>query len=337
MEWLPSGKKKIPFKSKTQDSECLKNILMESEWLVDVPDDLDTRWTAVVCPQGKRCILIAKGNGTQAYDKAGRQFMSFPSWLPSGSWAETYLSPGGHKNGQTILDCIYNFDSTSFYVLDVIEWNSHPFLSCETDFRFYWLSSKFDEIIQLSEKSKNNPKSIYLAPRFPAAELPSRMAHFPLVEETNPKVDGILFYHNETHYTSGSTPLVGWLKPFMVPEMLKISVHEAYKADVPPNYLSAVQFIQSSLSNQAQKTKYRTRKDSNQKGIRRGKNRHSSSMDKVESMEQDSASNQDPPVEATSCDTKADLVNRDMISELASCESSSSSTEMHMEDNAGNS
>ena len=33
-------------------------------------------------------------------------------------------------------------------------------------------------------------------------------------------LDGILFYNNETHYTHGPTPLVGWLKAFMLPEIL---------------------------------------------------------------------------------------------------------------------
>ena len=36
------------------------------------------------------------------------------------------------------------------------------------------------------------------------------------------EVDGILFYHKETHYTHGPTPLIGWLKPFMMKEILGI-------------------------------------------------------------------------------------------------------------------
>ena len=33
-----------------------------------------------------------------------------------------------------------------------------------------------------------------------------------------------MFYHKKTAYTTGETPLVGWLKPFMVPEVLGISI-----------------------------------------------------------------------------------------------------------------
>lgn len=45
------------------------------------------------------------------------------------------------------------------------------------------------------------------------------------------QVDGLLFYHKQTHYTPGSTPLVGWLRPYMVPEILGLAV--------PPTSLTA--------------------------------------------------------------------------------------------------
>ena len=34
------------------------------------------------------------------------------------------------------------------------------------------------------------------------------------------QLDGVLFYHKESHYTHGNTPLVGWLKGYMFPEIL---------------------------------------------------------------------------------------------------------------------
>lgn len=45
------------------------------------------------------------------------------------------------------------------------------------------------------------------------------------------QVDGLLFYHKQTHYTPGSTPLVGWLRPYMLPEILGLAV--------PPTALTA--------------------------------------------------------------------------------------------------
>ena len=47
------------------------------------------------------------------------------------------------------------------------------------------------------------------------------------------QVDGLLFFHKRTHYTCGRTPLVGWLKPYLLPEILGISVPDAYLTKAP--------------------------------------------------------------------------------------------------------
>ena len=33
--------------------------LMLSEWLVDVPEDLESQWIVMPCPVGKRCLVVA--------------------------------------------------------------------------------------------------------------------------------------------------------------------------------------------------------------------------------------------------------------------------------------
>lgn len=48
------------------------------------------------------------------------------------------------------------------------------------------------------------------------------------------KVDGVLFFHKRTHYICGRTPLVGWLQPCMLPEILGVPVPDVYLAGVPP-------------------------------------------------------------------------------------------------------
>ncbi|XP_016393085.1 snurportin-1-like [Sinocyclocheilus rhinocerous] len=50
-------------------------------------------------------------------------------------------------------------------------------------------------------------------------------------------VDGLLFYHKETHYTPGSTPLVGWLRPYMVVDILGIEVPQC-PLTIKPDYAS---------------------------------------------------------------------------------------------------
>ena len=32
---------------------------MLSEWMIDVPENLETHWVAVACPEGRRCLVIA--------------------------------------------------------------------------------------------------------------------------------------------------------------------------------------------------------------------------------------------------------------------------------------
>ena len=32
---------------------------MFSEWLDEVPDDLETKWIMCMCPVGKRCLVVA--------------------------------------------------------------------------------------------------------------------------------------------------------------------------------------------------------------------------------------------------------------------------------------
>lgn len=49
------------------------------------------------------------------------------------------------------------------------------------------------------------------------------------------QVDGLLFYHRQTHYTPGTTPLVGWLRPYMVSDILGIEVPEG-PLTVKPEY-----------------------------------------------------------------------------------------------------
>ncbi|XP_063508866.1 snurportin-1 isoform X4 [Pongo pygmaeus] len=164
------------------------NQLMLSEWLIDVPSDLGQEWIVVVCPVGKRALIVASKGSTSAYTKSGYCVNRFSSLLPGGnrrnSTAKDY----------TILDCIYSEVNQTYYVLDVMCWRGHPFYDCQTDFRFYWMHSKLPEEEGLGEKTKLNP------------------------------VDGLLFYHKQTHYSPGSTPLVGWLRPYMVSDVLGVAV-----------------------------------------------------------------------------------------------------------------
>lgn len=56
-------------------------------------------------------------------------------------------------------------------------------------------------------------------------------------------IDGFLFYHRNAHYYFGYTPLVTWLKPFMLPEALGIFVPSPFD-EKPDNYISFEHYMQ---------------------------------------------------------------------------------------------
>ena len=108
--------------------------LMLSEWFKDVPPDFDTLWRMLVCPVGKRSLVIAKSGATKVYTRKGIRVNTFQSGLPGGSH-DCY-------SGVTVLDAIFCRDETTYFVLDVLSWNSHSMLECETEFRWVKLFYK---------------------------------------------------------------------------------------------------------------------------------------------------------------------------------------------------
>ncbi|XP_030639153.1 snurportin-1 [Chanos chanos] len=205
------------------------NQLMLSEWLVDVPADLNTEWVLVVCPVGKRSLVVASKGSTAAYTKSGYCVNRFPSLLPGGNRHNSSMG-----KDYTILDCIYNEVNRTYYILDVMCWRGHPVYDCPTDFRFYWLQSKVQEVEGLSEIAKRNP---FRFVSLNSADCSTESIQLALAQDYPFSVDGLLFYHRQTHYTPGTTPLVGWLRPYMVADILGIEVPQV-PLTIKPDYAS---------------------------------------------------------------------------------------------------
>ncbi|XP_065147525.1 snurportin-1 [Paramisgurnus dabryanus] len=205
------------------------NQLMLSEWMVDVPADLSSDWLMVVCPVGKRSLVVASKGSTSSYTKSGYCVNRFPSLVPGGNRHNSALG-----KDYTILDCIYSEIDRTYYILDVMCWRGHPVYDCSTEFRFYWLQSKVEEAEDLSEIFKINPFRFVSLNSITCSTESIQKA---LAHEYNFTVDGLLFYHKETHYTPGSTPLVGWLRPYMVADILGIEVPQC-PLTCKPDYAS---------------------------------------------------------------------------------------------------
>ncbi|GAB1600680.1 snurportin-1-like [Argonauta hians] len=211
-----------------------QNQLMLSEWLVEIPKDIEQEWLFVICPVGKRCLAVASKGSTAIYTKNGYLVTKFPSMFPGGN-----RDQGGYHEAGTILDCICNEAESVYYILDVMCWNGHPMYDTETDFRFYWLHMKYNESPEYFAKHHKSKYSFVPLPNFPCIKDDiSNSLH-----QANFSVDGVLFYHKRTHYTFGSTPLVVWLKTYMLPEILDISVPEKMLANMPPSYLNYSQHL----------------------------------------------------------------------------------------------
>ncbi|XP_072529905.1 snurportin-1 [Salminus brasiliensis] len=205
------------------------NQLMLSEWLVDVPADLGADWLLVVCPVGKRSLVVASKGSTASYTKSGYCVNRFPSLLPGGNRHNSAMG-----KDYTILDCIYSELDRTYYILDVMCWRGHPVYDCPTEFRFYWLQSKAEEVEGLSEVGKRNP---FRFVNLNSISCSTESIQKALAHDYSFNVDGLLFYHRETHYTPGSTPLVGWLRPYMVADILGIEVPQC-PLTTKPDYAS---------------------------------------------------------------------------------------------------
>ena len=101
--------------------------LMLSEWFQDAPPDFATTWRMVVCPMGKRSLVIAKSGVTKVYTRKGVHINTFQSGIPGGN--------RGCYAGLTVLDAIFCRDQATYFVLDVMVWNGHALEECETEFR----------------------------------------------------------------------------------------------------------------------------------------------------------------------------------------------------------
>lgn len=212
-------------KKKKSHSNPYRNQLMLSEWMVDVPADLEQNWMVVVCPIGKRSLVVASKGVTCAYSRTGQLLNRFPSYLPGG--CKKHQS----SNTYTLLDCVYHEASHTYYILDVMCWRAHPVYDSDLEFRLFWMKSKMEEDnSRCTVISKVNPFRFVPLDYCPS----TRDALNRILSSAWPlEVDGLLFLHRSSHYLRRRSPLAVWLKPHMVPEVLGVQVSAEFLACSP--------------------------------------------------------------------------------------------------------
>jgi snurportin-1 len=186
---------------------------MFAEELEELPEDLSS-WRILMCPAGKRCLVVASQGKTRAYARNGHLLKTFPSLLPGGS----PLS----RMDFSILDCIFEEITMTFHALDIMCWRSHPLYSCETDFRFYWLGVRLQEE-HANESSLKNPfcfKQVKVLPASPEAV--SRIVDGR--EQVDYPLDGLILYCAQAFYEAGPSPLCLWISKIEIAKSLALTM-----------------------------------------------------------------------------------------------------------------
>ncbi|KAG5677052.1 hypothetical protein PVAND_006836 [Polypedilum vanderplanki] len=226
-----------------------KNNLMLSEWMFEAPTDLED-FILIPCPKGIRVTLSnekAKNTNCRLYYKNGTENLSFKTNLPK----------------QTILDCILNKISNTLFILDVIKYDGRDFTNCDTSLRRFWIKNKFieNDLKVIDERSDIKMQLLESFDLTDMDQIYSCFQKFPIFNEGT-ELDGFLFYHKEADYAIGeTTPLVLWLFPFMIEEVLPMfQVHPYYKQK-PDNYTNYHDYIRMFNENIKNKRKIRSKDD----------------------------------------------------------------------------
>lgn len=216
----------------SNDLKRFRNKVMLSEWLLDRPMDFETDWLLKAVPVGKRCLVISNKGQTVAYSRTGRFLNSFYSQLPGGC-PSAYAKSEAHqqyKKQSTIIDCIFVQSIKTFYLLDIISWNSLNLYESEAQFRFFWLKSKYDELApKLAYLDERNQNKFQMIDSYSACDeeiiklLKGGLDNLTIGDNVI-KLDGLLFFHCRGPYVPGASPLVLWLKPDMIERVLGLKI-----------------------------------------------------------------------------------------------------------------
>ena len=177
---------------------------MRPDWMAVPPGDLSSEWLVAARPEGRRCIVLARGGRTVARDwLSGKTVAAFASSLPGGG-----LHAGG-KGQQCSLDCVLQeaapgedvpmvggqAPGLKFWVLDVLFWGDLAMVGCEAEMRVFWAASKVDEVGSGAEQFS---PVLYAPAEGGNIQQAYQGTGVPYVR------DGLLFLHREGHYFGGA-------------------------------------------------------------------------------------------------------------------------------------
>lgn len=215
--------------SKPQYNRKFMNILMQSEWMMESPANLED-FLLLPCPKGQR-MTLALGDETSklssVYYRNGLHFCDLKTNLPH----------------NTILDCIYYKGNKTLYLLDVLMYDSNDMINSDAAFRRFWIKSKFHDAHLRTFASDIKLKVIEDYDFIYTNSVKECFQKYPAFDDGAP-LDGFLFYHKESSYSCGKSPLVLWLFPFMIDEVLNFfHIHTTYMNQRPLDYTNYLDYI----------------------------------------------------------------------------------------------
>ncbi|VDO11015.1 unnamed protein product [Rodentolepis nana] len=243
----PSPERPASEIDKSGDQAGDHSMIMLAEWFLFMPKNFETEYLFKLCPKGRHVCVVAREGRTDVYAKSGFLIKSFLSRLPGGGLGQSSMRM---YRDETVLDCIMidnrkkvNQTSSSsestevkliFMVLDLIYFKSTSYDEITFFERCEWMENYHRPNIEAFEHT--DPVQFKLVPVYGCDKdtMGSMFSSPPPFE-----VDGILFYHSCVSYHYGQTPLVGWVKPYMLPDwfpFLKGTLHPIYLAEMPEDY-----------------------------------------------------------------------------------------------------
>ncbi|KAK4471219.1 hypothetical protein MN116_004667 [Schistosoma mekongi] len=242
-------------KSKIKSWRRHSKVLMLAEWFLFMPPDFEEEYLMKICPKGRHVFIKASKGKTTIYTRNGRLLISSVSRLPGGGLGQ---SDNQNNSYTTLLDCIlyYPEQNTDFidfqrtyeskqmtfecYVVDLIYMRSTAYVNLPFYDRSQWLEHYLRQ--QIEEYDEGDVVVFHILPSYPC-DIESMQMAFASVPPY--EIDGVLFYHKDVNYEPGATPLVSWLKPYMLPEWFpNINYHSDFLKDIPDDYTDYLNEIQ---------------------------------------------------------------------------------------------
>eukprot|EP01025_Chloroclados_australasicus_P047482 TRINITY_DN532_c0_g1_i3.p1 TRINITY_DN532_c0_g1~~TRINITY_DN532_c0_g1_i3.p1 ORF type:complete len:413 (+),score=44.25 TRINITY_DN532_c0_g1_i3:252-1490(+) len=167
--------------------------LMLPEWMLQIPQDFTTNWIVLPRPEGQQCLVIAFRGRVVTRLRSGRVLHKVRG---------TNLNKIA-AHGLTLLDAVFNQESMTYYVMDVLIWKDYLMVDCQADFRMFWLQQQIAPEIQDSKKKEGGQAgtdqlSFQVVPS--GMECSAEMLQQAKDNDIGIVRDGLLFLHKQGHY-----------------------------------------------------------------------------------------------------------------------------------------